>query len=69
VENIDKHIEDLFRERFSDYEIKPSQALWGKIVQKLSHKEFLSFSLTRFNFYYLLAVLSMIVLSLFLINK
>lgn len=69
MKNNDKHIEDLFREKFSDYEIQPSGELWGKVTRKLSLREFLSFTPARFNVYYLLAVLFMIALSLLLILK
>ncbi len=67
IEN--KDIEDIFRGNFSEYEIQPSDSLWGKLEGKLRWQEFLSFSLSSFNVYYFILMLSAITLGLFLLIK
>ncbi|MEA1896551.1 MAG: PKD domain-containing protein [Bacteroidota bacterium] len=54
-----KHIEDLFRESFSSYELTPRTGLWKSLSRKLMFREFLSFSASQFNVYYLGGILTL----------
>jgi PKD repeat protein len=49
----EKNIEDLFRDSFGEYKIEPSEGLWNSINRKLLLRDFLSFSFTRFNLWYI----------------
>ncbi len=53
----DHNIEDLFRKEFEGYRVTPSLSLWGRVLRKMRWKEFLRFSPSRFNIYYMAAIL------------
>ncbi len=63
------NMEALFREFFSDYRLTPSEGLWKSLVRKLAFREFLSFSPSGFNIYYLGAVVAIGVGSVLVFNK
>ncbi|TVR68770.1 MAG: PKD domain-containing protein [Marinilabiliales bacterium] len=54
------HIEDLFRDKFSNFEVEPSGGTWTGISKKLAWQEFFRFSLTSFNIWYAAAGLGII---------
>ncbi len=51
------NIEKIFRKEFEDYRIAPSRNLWNRILKKMRWKEFLHFSPSQFNVYYLAMIL------------
>jgi PKD repeat protein len=62
------HIEQIFRDKFSDYSVQPSPGLWGKIAGNLFWKEFLSFDISSFNVYYLSAAVGVIATGIVLLS-
>ncbi len=46
------HIEELFRDRFSEFKVEPSGGTWTGISRKLAIREFFHFSFTSFNVWY-----------------
>ncbi|MCD6201884.1 MAG: PKD domain-containing protein [Bacteroidales bacterium] len=52
-----KNIEDWFRTEFEGYRVTPSKSLWGRVLRKMRWIEFLQFSPTHLNIYYLAAIL------------
>lgn len=63
-----KHIEQLFQEKFSDFSIQPSPGLWSKLAGKLFWKEFLSFNVSSFNVYYLSAAVGVVATGIVLLS-
>ena len=54
------HIEELFRNKFSDFSVQPSPGVWSKLAGKLFLREFLSFDYSSFNIYYLSAAVGIV---------
>lgn len=54
-----KNIENLYRDSFSSYELTPRAGLWKSLSRKLMFREFLSFSASQFNVYYLGGILTL----------
>jgi len=63
------HIEDLFRNAFSGYQVPPSPGLWKGLVRKLKVREFLRFDPSSFNMYYLGAIVTVGVAGVLLLGK
>ena len=55
--NTNRNVEELFRESFSKYELKPSAKLWGRVQRSVRMKEFLRFNPGSFNVYYMGALI------------
>lgn len=51
-------LEDLFKDRFREFQPKPSQGLWSSIESKLWLSNFFKFGLTSINVYYTAAILA-----------
>lgn len=51
-------LEDLFKDRFREFQPKPSQGLWSAIESKLWLSNFFKFGLTSINVYYTAAILA-----------
>ena len=54
--NKDNNIEDRVRTEFEGYRVTPSKSLWGRVLRKMRWIEFLQFSPTHLNIYYLAAL-------------
>ena len=64
-----KYVENLFRDSFSSYELTPRAGLWKSISRKLRFREFLSFSASQFNVYYLGGILTLGLTGLMFLNN
>ena len=51
------NIEKWFRQEFENYRVTPSRSLWPRILKSIRWKEFLYFTPSHFNVYYLSAIL------------
>jgi gliding motility-associated-like protein len=59
-----ENIEKLFSDKFEGYKAEPSAGLWDKIYRKMVWKEFITFSLTSFNAWYLTGIIALSVAGL-----
>jgi PKD repeat protein len=50
------NIENIFKERFENYSVKPNQSVWSTINRKLFYIRFFKFNPLRFNLWYGLAI-------------
>jgi len=50
------NIENIFKERFENYSVKPNQSVWSAINRNLFYIRFFKFNPLRFNFWYGLAI-------------
>jgi hypothetical protein len=57
-EDRDNNLEELFRIKLEENEIKPESDLTGRFMRRLGRREFVRFNPARFNIYYLAAVLA-----------
>lgn len=64
-----KYVENLFRDSFSSYKLTPRAGLWKSISRKLRFREFLSFSASQFNVYYLGGILTLGLTGLMFLNN
>ncbi len=52
----DNNIEKWFKTEFEGYRVTPSKSFWGRVLRKMRWKEFLQFSPSHLNIYYLTAL-------------
>jgi hypothetical protein len=60
MENEKNYIDKLYSDKFSKYESNISDDEWAKLSIKLSKVNFLKFSFTTFNAYFLLAIVTFV---------
>ena len=61
MDNLDKHIDDLFRNKLSEAKMPgvPPEAEWVKLRKTIRHRNFMRFVPGTFNIYYLVAAIGL----------
>lgn len=63
------NIENIFKETFESFAVKPSNSLWPKINRKLILRDYFKFNPGKFNFYYSLIIIAAASLILYNLNQ
>jgi len=71
MSNFKKDIENFYQDAFNNYELKPSDKVWGNIEKELMKKSFFKFNPKKINIYYtvIIVLLTVGLSSAFLLNK